>query len=148
MRGRKPSYEDNGGAEESGMGTGGGRLSLGTLLPQQKERRLSGRLPIKPFPAPFPWPGWLLLGFQASHQPMRAGGAAWSWPLALGQPLHPPGQMAVGVIFRAVSGGGESRAPSITFLWVQSPALSGNGCLSASWVLWAPCVPRKAGSAC
>ena len=54
----------------------------------------------------------------------------------------------MGVIFRVLSGGGESRALSITILWVQSPALSGNGCLSATWVLWAPHIPRKVRSVC
>lgn len=59
-----------------------------------------------------------------------------------GPALPPSGQMAMGVIFRALEV--EPTALSITFLWVQSPVLSGNGCLSASWALWAPHVPRKA----
>lgn len=86
----------------------------------------------------------MLPGIPSAHTSRRG----LSRPLVQGQPRHPPGQMAVGVIFRVLSGGGESRALSITFLWVQSPALSGNGCLSATWALWAPHIPRKARSVC
>ena len=62
------------------MGAGGRKLSMGSAnpirptCPQQEKRGLLGSLPIKPFPAPFPWPGWILQCFRASHQPTQAGG--------------------------------------------------------------------------
>lgn len=47
------------------------------------------------------------------------------------------------MLFLELSQGGESKAPSIIFLQVQSPALSGNGSLSTSQAPWAPAHPKK-----
>ena len=74
---------------------------------------------------------------------MRTGGTLLFRPLVLGQPFYPQDRWPR-VLFLELSLEVEPTALSITFLWVQSPVLSGNGCLSASWALWAPHIPRKA----
>lgn len=65
---------------------------------------------------------------------METGRTILPRPLVLNQPFHFPGQMAVDAIFRTHLRWCIQGFFNHLFLWVQSPALSGNGSLSASQV--------------
>lgn len=103
------------------MGAGDGRLNLGPAIPFKRPgyggasrlptpsdppiltgREVAEESPHKALSSSLS-PAWPeppgLPGFPSA---MRVGGALLSSPLVLGQPLHPPAQMAVGAIFRAL----------------------------------------------
>ena len=125
------------------MQGGEGQLSkYGVYQPHQTHMPLAGknnatRKSSVNISSSLPLP-WLEPQLQTSPQPMRAGGTQ-----VLGQPFHPQDRWPW-VLFLELSLEVEPTALSITFLWVQSPVFSGNGCLSASLALWAPHVRRKA----
>lgn len=130
------------------MQGGEGKLSkYGVYQPHQTHLLLAGKksttrkTPVN-ISSSLPLP-WLEPQLQTSPQPMRVGGTLLFSPLVLGQPFHPQDRWPW-VLFLELSLEVEPTALSVTFLWVQSPVFSGNGCLSASSALWAPHVRRKA----
>lgn len=95
-----------------------------------QEERATGKYSVKSLSRSFSQACQTLHYFQT----METGRTILPRPLVLGQLFHFPGQMAVDAIFRTHLRWSIQGFFNHLFLWVQSPALSGNGSLSASQV--------------